>query len=130
MSPGRRYAQVFQKERTEKAGGRSQDQNTLKFLSTKGCQVSILKASKHAPGWRHLYQDTPLWNIKTLLKDSREENQPPIWNQESNCPPALNSNTGSKTATCSKVFKILKENYFQLRVLYLAKLSIKSKANK
>ena len=130
MSLGRRYAQVFQKERTEKAGGRNQDQNNLKFLRTKGCQVSILKASKHAPGWRHSYQDTPLWNIKTLLKDSREENQPPIWNQESKCPLALNSNTGSKKATYSKVFKILKENYFQLRILYLAKFSIKSKANK
>lgn len=57
--------------------------------------------------------------------------------------PASYMESGIKLPSCSKqqhwkqdgnlqqsFQKFLKENYFQLRVLYLAKLSIKSKANK
>lgn len=49
MSLRRRYAQVFQKERTEKAGGGNRDQNNLKFLELKA--VSFHTESVQACPW-------------------------------------------------------------------------------
>ena len=69
-----------------------------------------------------------IMKYQNTLKSFQGENWSHAQNQESNCLPALNRNFGSRQ--CSNVFKILKENYFQLRILYLVKLSIKSKAGK
>lgn len=133
---GSRYP--HNKSSRKKEERKQEEQTNIKIISNfsdlEAIGYQIERVQAHPRMKRHPYQDTSLWNIRTFLQASREREREKrkqtnslLQRMRSQIVILLWTLTLGARRQCSNVFKILKDNYFQLRILYPAKLSIKSK---